>query len=83
MTTTDFDFSAVQDLGGWVAFLIVIVLGGRSFMDLARSFSAGVLKALTEIKDAIASHDRRLDELTSKLERQTDAIERLEQRHNP
>ena len=77
-------FAAVKDLGGWGAFLVATVWGGRTFMALARDFSSKVCAELSKISEAMVmqtvSHERieeRLESLSDQQDQQTEAIQTL------
>lgn len=59
----------LADLGGWVAFLIVTIWGGRSAMSLARSFASDVVAEMRYIKDAIGEQRATIDSMEEQLDR--------------
>lgn len=65
----------IERLGGWGAFLVVLVIGWRQFMSLASTFSAGVLGELRGIREKLSSigttmeaHELRLDSIDKALD---------------
>jgi hypothetical protein len=77
MPTTDIPdvLTYLKEFGGWgiVAFIVVYasraaMAGGRTFLALAKQFSADVVAELKEIKTAIQGQERRVDTLSEKVE---------------
>lgn len=60
-------FTIVERLGGWGAFLIALLWGGRSFMALARDFSQKVTGELGSIRQALVSWEGKVTVLTDRL----------------
>jgi len=58
----------IERLGGWAALIAFLWIGGRQFMRLAETFSAGVLSKLDGIKDVLQGHEHRLDKIDGALE---------------
>ena len=75
--------TTVKDLGGWGAFVLALVWGGRAFMALAADFSKRVIDELKNIREAIIGQEGRVNQLQSRVDDVHDQVrtqgERLEQ----
>lgn len=60
--------SIIERLGGWGAFILFMWIGGRQFMELAKTFSAGVMTRLDGIIAVLQGHEKRLDRIDDALE---------------
>lgn len=60
--------SIIERLGGWGAFLLFLWIGWRQFMELAKTFSSGVLSKLDGIREVLQGHEKRLDSIDDALE---------------
>lgn len=58
----------VKDLGGWGAFVVALVWGGRAFMSLAADFSSRVIDELKNIREAIIGQESRVERLQSRVD---------------
>lgn len=70
----------LKDFGGWGAFLLVVIVGGRAFMSLARDFSNKVVDRLDDICAAINGQERRVDVLSEKVDTMKDEVHEQGQR---
>jgi len=58
----------IQSGGGWGAFLLALIWGGRAFMSLARDFSTKVVSELEKIREAIVGQEKRVDVLNERVQ---------------
>jgi hypothetical protein len=60
--------TTIKDLGGWGAFVVALVWGGRAFMALASDFSSRVIDELKNIREAIIGQESRVERLQSRVD---------------